>query len=434
MIERYSLKEMAALWSVKNRFSVWLEVEIAACEGHASLGNIPAKSLAVIKKNASFDVKRIDVLEKELRHDVIAFLTSVAEFVGPESRFVHMGLTSSDVVDTALSVMLKRAGAMILEKVEPLMKSIKRLAIKYKNTPCMGRTHGVHAEPTAFGLKAVLWYAEMERNKKRLETAIAGISVGKISGAVGNYAHASPRLEKFVCKKLGLVPAPISTQILQRDRHAEFMSALAIASATLEKIALEIRHLQRSEVLEAEEPFSSGQKGSSAMPHKRNPVNCEQVCGLARVVRGNLQSALENVALWHERDISHSSVERVILPDSTILLHYMLEKVTRILDGLHVYPEHMMRNINATYGLYASQRVLLALVESGMTREKAYAVVQETAMLCWREEVQFKDMLMARSEISSVLSRKEIEGLFDVKYYLKNVGEIYNRVFIKQKR
>jgi len=431
MIERYSLKEMASLWSLENRYSVWLEVELAACEAHAALGNIPAKSLKNIKKKAAFNVRRIDKIEKEVRHDVIAFLTSVAEFVGPDSRYVHMGLTSSDVVDTALCATLKRAGGMILEKVDVLMKSLKKLAIRHKKTPCMGRTHGVHAEPTAFGLKMALWHAEMARNRQRLVNAIDGISVGKISGAVGNYAHASSRLEKHVCKKMGLTPAPISTQIIQRDRHAEYMSALAITAATIEKIALEVRHLQRSEVLEAEEPFESGQKGSSAMPHKRNPVNSEQMCGLARVVRGNLQAALENVALWHERDISHSSVERVILPDSTILLHYMLEKTRRIIDGLHVYPEHMLRNIDATFGLYSSQRVLLALVESGMTREDAYKAVQDTAMICWREEVLFKDMLMAHPEISARLSKKKIGELFDLKYYLKNVDEIFKRVFAR---
>ncbi len=431
MIPRYSLKEMAALWSAENRYATWLEVELAACEAHAVLGNIPKKSLQNIKKKAAFDVRRIDRIEKEVRHDVIAFLTNVAEFVGPDSRYVHMGLTSSDVVDTALCATLKRAGLLILEKVDPLMRSLRKLAVRHKNTPCMGRTHGVHAEPTSFGLKIALWHAEMGRNRRRLENAVEGISVGKVSGAVGTYAHASPRLEKYVCKKMGLDPAPVSTQIIQRDRHAEYVAALAITAATIEKIALEVRHLQRSEVLEAEEPFERGQKGSSAMPHKRNPVTSEQMCGLARVIRGNLQAALENVALWHERDISHSSVERVILPDSTTLLHYMLEKTRRIIDGLQVYPLHMLRNINATYGLYASQRVLLALVESGMTREEAYKVVQDLAMISWREEVLFKDLLMANPDVSARLSKKKIEGLFDLKYYLRSVDEIFGRVFKK---
>lgn len=422
---------MAALWSAENRYATWLEVELAACEAHAAHGNIPKKSLQNIKKKAAFDVRRIDKIEREVRHDVIAFLTNVAEYVGPDSRYIHMGLTSSDVVDTALCAVLRRAGLLILEKVDALMTSLRKLALRHKNTPCMGRTHGVHAEPTSFGLKIALWHAEMGRDRLRLENAVEGVSVGKVSGAVGTYAHAGPRLEKYVCKKMGLDPAPVSTQIIQRDRHAEYMAALAITAATIEKIALEVRHLQRSEVLEAEEPFERGQKGSSAMPHKRNPVNSEQMCGLARVIRGNLQAALENVALWHERDISHSSVERVVLPDSTTLLHYMLEKTRRIIDGLQVYPLRMLRNINATYGLYASQRVLLALVESGMTREEAYKIVQDIAMICWREEVLFKDLLMANPDVSARLSKKRIEGLFDLKYYLKNVDEIFGRVFKK---
>ncbi len=429
MIPRYSLKEMASLWSLENKYAVWLEVEMAACEAHAKMGKIPRRALSAIKKKAAFSVKRIDTIEREVRHDVIAFLTSVAENVGPDSRYIHMGLTSSDVVDTALCAQMKRAGEMILEKLDPFLKSLKKAAYRYKKTPCMGRTHGVHAEPTTFGLKIALWYSEMARNRERLERAIVGISVGKISGAVGTHAHASPEIEAYVCKKMGLVPAPISTQIIQRDRHADYMAALSITAATIEKIALEIRHLQRSEVLEAEEPFSAGQKGSSAMPHKRNPVNCEQMCGLARVVRGNLQAALENVALWHERDISHSSVERIILPDSTMLVHYMLEKMRKIIDGLHVYPKRMRRNINATYGLFHSQKVLLALTQSGMTREKAYSLVQNIAMVCWREEVQFKDLVMASPEITARLSKAEIEELFDLNYYLRGVDTIFKRVF-----
>lgn len=429
MIERYTLKEMALLWSPRTKFATWLEVEIAACEAHHHLGNIPAAALAVIKQKADFDVARIDEIEKEVRHDVIAFTTSVAEFIGPESRYVHMGLTSSDVVDTALCALMKRAGELILEKLDLLLAALERQARAYKMTPCMGRTHGVHAEPTTFGLKLALWHAEMRRNRQRLVNAVETISVGKISGAVGTHAHCSPAIEKYVCEKMGLIPAPISTQIIQRDRHADYMAALAITAATVEKIALEIRHLQRSEVLEAEEPFAQGQKGSSAMPHKRNPIVCEQMCGLARVMRGNMHTALENVALWHERDISHSGAERVIIPDSTTLLHYMLEKIRKVVEGLHVYPKRMLRNIDATYGLFYSQKVLLALVESGMIREEAYAVVQGLAMRCWREELLFKDLVMADPKIAGRLKPARIEELFDLNYYLRNVDEIFKRVF-----
>lgn len=429
MIERYTLKEMAALWSPQNKFATWLEVEVAACEAHHKLGNIPADALAVIKKKANFDVARIDEIEKEVRHDVIAFTTSVAEFIGPESRYVHMGLTSSDVVDTALCALMKRAGELILEKLDLFLAALEKQAHAYKMTLCMGRTHGVHAEPTTFGLKLALWHAEMRRNRQRLVNAVATISVGKISGAVGTHAHCSPEIEKYVCEKMGLVPAPISTQIIQRDRHADYMAALAITAATIEKIALEIRHLQRSEVLEAEEPFHQGQKGSSAMPHKRNPVQCEQMCGLARVMRGNMHTALENVALWHERDISHSGAERVIVPDSTTLLHYMLEKIRKVIEGLHVYPKRMLRNIDATYGLFYSQKVLLALVESGMVREEAYSLVQGLAMRCWREELLFKDLVKADAKIAERLTPARIEELFDLNYYLRNVDEIFKRVF-----
>lgn len=429
MIERYTLKEMAALWSQESRYATWLEVEIAACEAHHKLGNIPAAALAVIKEKAAFDAKRIEEIEREVRHDVIAFLTSVAESIGPESRFVHMGLTSSDVVDTALCAQMKRAGEMIAQKLDVFLETLKATAHEYKDTPCMGRTHGVHAEPTTFGLKLALWHAEMRRNRVRLSAAIAGIAVGKISGAVGTFAHAGPEIERHVCEKMGLVPAPVSTQIIQRDRHAEYMAALALIAASIEKIALEIRHLQRSEVLEAEEPFHQGQKGSSAMPHKRNPVQCEQLCGLARVARGNLQAAMENVALWHERDISHSSVERVVVPDTATLAHYMLDRINKVVGGLHVYPRRMLRNIDATYGLYNSQRVLLALVEGGMAREEAYALVQGLAMRSWKDETQFKDLLLAEPEITKRLPPARIEELSGLHYYLRNVDEIFRRVF-----
>ncbi|MEE8483419.1 MAG: adenylosuccinate lyase, partial [Nitrospinota bacterium] len=387
------------------------------------------EALKTIKEKAAFTVERIDEIEKEVRHDVIAFLTSVAERIGPDSRYIHMGLTSSDVVDTAQCALLKKAGGMILDKLDALLDVLKEKAHEYKDTPCMGRTHGVHAEPTTFGLKAALWYSEMRRNRQRLVNAIDGISVGKISGAVGTHAHLSPKVEAYVCERMGLKPAAISTQIIQRDRHAEYMSVMALIASNIDKIALEIRHLQRSEVLEAEEFFAKGQKGSSAMPHKRNPVNCEQMCGLARVVRSNLQAALENVALWHERDISHSSAERVILPDSATLVHYMLDKTAKIVDGLLVYPKRMLRNIDATYGLFYSQRVLLALAESGMTREDAYDVVQSLAMRSWKEELPFKGLVMASDEISAKLGKEKIEELFDLNYYLLKVDEIFERVF-----
>ena len=429
MINRYSLKEMSSLWSLETKFGVWLEIEILACESQAELGNIPKKALAAIKGKASFSVERIAELEKELKHDVIAFLTSVAETVGPDSRYIHMGLTSSDVGDTALCVLLKRAGGMILEKLDALLEALKKRAHEHKLTVCMGRTHGVHAEPTTFGLKLALWYSEMKRNRQRLLTAIDTISVGAISGAVGTHAHLPTQVEKYVCEKLGLTPAAISTQVIQRDRHAEYMAVMAVIASGIDRIGLEIRHLQRTEVREAEEFFSAGQKGSSAMPHKRNPITCEQLCGLARVVRGNLQAALENVPLWHERDISHSSVERIILPDATTLVHYMLNKCTGVIDKLLVYPKRMRKNIDLSHGLFYSQRVLLALTQAGLTREQAYEQVQKLAMQSWKEEKPFKDFLLADSGIGKKLGAKEIEELFDLNYYLRRVDEIFERVF-----
>ncbi|MFQ5432785.1 MAG: adenylosuccinate lyase [Nitrospinota bacterium] len=429
MIDRYSRKEMKELWSLQNKFDVWLEVEILACEAQCELGNIPEKALATIKEKAAFSVQRIDELEKELKHDVIAFLTSVAENIGPESRYIHMGLTSSDVGDTALCVLLKRAGGMILEKLDGLLEVLKKRAHEHKTTVCMGRTHGVHAEPTTFGLKLALWHSEMMRNRARLLAAIDTISVGAISGAVGTHAHLPTEVEKYVCNKLGLEAADISTQVIQRDRHAEFMSVLAVIASGIDRIALEIRHLQRTELREAEEFFSEGQKGSSAMPHKRNPVTCEQLCGLARVVRGNLQAALENVPLWHERDISHSSVERIILPDSTTLVHHMLHKCANVIGGLLVYPERMKKNIDCSHGLFYSQRVLLALTESGLTREDAYAMVQKLAMRSWKEERPFRELVAADKGITDRLGKEAIEELFDLNYYLRKVDEIFSRVF-----
>lgn len=429
MIERYSLKEMEELWSPENKFSTWLKIEIHACEAQVKLGNMPETALKVIKEKASFSLLRIAEIEKEVKHDVIAFLTSVAETVGPDSRYIHIGLTSSDVGDTALCSLIRDSGELILQKLDRLIKILEKRANEFKDTPCMGRTHGVHAEPTTFGLKLALIYAEMKRNRERLVTAIEGISVGKISGAVGTHAHLDPEVERYVCDQMGLTPAPISTQVIQRDRHAEFMSVMAIIASSVEKIALEIRHLQRSEVLEAEEYFSEGQKGSSAMPHKRNPVRSEQLCGLARICRANLQAALENIALWHERDISHSSVERVILPDTTTLVHYMLNNIAETMEKLLVYPDRMMKNINALHGLIYSQRVLLAIVETGKSREEAYGMVQKLAMRSWKEETSFKELLLGDPDLSSLLGNEKIEDLFDLNYYLKRVDKIFSRVF-----
>ena len=429
MIPRYSRPEMAKIWEPENKFQKWLDVEIAACEAWAKLGEIPKKSLDVIKKRAKFNLSRIDEIEKMVKHDVIAFLTSVGENVGPDSRYIHKGLTSSDILDTSLAILMKEASALIIDDIKKLMGVLKTNAYKYKNTLQMGRSHGIHAEPITFGLKFALWHEEMGRNLARMKNARETISYGKLSGPVGTFSSVPPFIEKYVCKKLGLTPDNISTQIVQRDRHAEFMNALALIAAAIEKIALEIRHLQRTEVLEAEEPFEKGQKGSSAMPHKRNPVGCENLCGLARVVRSNAMAAMENIALWHERDISHSSVERIIIPDSTILVDYMLARLTGILKGLHVYPERMLENINKSYGLYNSQRVLLKLIEKGMSRENAYQFVQKNAMQSWEQKKDFKEPLKQDKEIKKYLSSDEIDKLFDLSYYLKNVNYIFKRVF-----
>lgn len=429
MISRYTRPEMGRLWEPENRFQKWLDVEIAVCEAWAELGEIPQDALKVIKEKAKFDVKRIDEIEKTVKHDVIAFLTSVAEFVGPESRFIHKGLTSSDVVDTALSLLMKEAADIIIKDIKDLMDVLKTQAFKYKDVPCIGRSHGVHAEPMTFGLKFALWYEDAKRNLKRIEAAKDVISIGKLSGAVGTFSNIPTELENIVCSRLGLRPEPVATQVVQRDRHAEYMTVLALIAACIEKIAVEIRHLQRTEVLEAEEPFSTGQKGSSAMPHKRNPVGCENLSGLARVVRSNAIAALENIALWHERDISHSSVERVIIPDSTILIDYMLNRLKSILKDMHVYPERMKVNIDRSYGLYNSQRVMLALTEKGLTREDAYTMVQRNAMESWKEGMSFMTLLQKDNEITKYLSPKEIEEIFDMKYYLRNVDYIFRRVF-----
>jgi adenylosuccinate lyase len=429
MIERYTRKEMGALWGLDARYAKWLEVEIAVCEAWAELGEIPVEDLKIIKIKASYDAKRIDEIEAEVKHDVIAFLTSVGESVGPSSRYIHKGLTSSDVLDTALALQMRQAAELIIRDIDDLMAVLRQQAYKYKDTVCIGRSHGVHAEPMTFGLKFAMWYDEMRRNRARMVEARETISVGKLSGAVGTFSSIPPAIEEKVCRSLRLKPELAATQIVQRDRHAHFMSALAIVACTVEKIAVEIRHLERTEVREAEEPFSKGQKGSSAMPHKRNPVGCENLTGLARIVRANAMAAYENVALWHERDISHSSVERVIIPDSTILVDYMLGRLKGILSGLHVYPDAMMANLNRSYGLYNSQKILLALTAKGLARDDAYRLVQDNAMRSWEQAKEFKELLKADTEIARHLSGSEIDALFDLKEYLLNVDYIFNRVF-----
>ncbi|HUT24353.1 MAG TPA: adenylosuccinate lyase [Sumerlaeia bacterium] len=427
MIPRYSLPEMIALWSEESKFQAWLDVEIAACEAWAAQGQIPEDALAEIKEKAAFSVERIEEIEAEVRHDVIAFTTSLAENIGPSSRFVHMGLTSSDVCDTAQSLRLVRAMDLILEKVESLIETLESQARAHRKTIMVGRTHGIHAEPIVLGLKFLVWLEEMRRNRRRLTEARETVRVGKISGAVGTYAHTGPGIERWVCEKLGIRPAPISTQVLQRDRHAEYLAAIAITGATIEKIATEIRGLQRTDIREVEEPFRKGQKGSSAMPHKRNPVGCECLTGLARLLRGNLQAALENVALWHERDISHSSVERVILPDSTTLLHYMLDRLRGILKDLHVYPDAMKANLAKTRGLLFSQKVLLALINMGLTREDAYAVVQRQAMKTWAGEGTLRDNLLSDPEASKRLTPEMLDEIMDYSGFLAHVDTIYEQ-------
>jgi adenylosuccinate lyase len=429
MIPRYTRPDMGRLWDRETKFQKWLDVEIAVCEAWAELGEIPKDELREIKKKASFDVQQIDEIEKVVKHDVIAFLTSVAQSLGPEARFIHKGLTSSDILDTALALLMRQASDIIIKNIHELLDVLKRQAYKYKDTPMMGRSHGVHAEPITFGLKFALWVEDMKRNLERMRKAKHSISVGKLSGAVGTFSNIPPVIEEKVCKKLGLKPEPVATQVVQRDRHAEYLTTLALIAASVEKIATEIRHLQRSEVLEVEEPFMAGQKGSSAMPHKRNPVGCENLSGLARLVRTNALAALENVALWHERDISHSSVERVIIPDSSILVDYMLHRLRGILEKLHVYPKRMKENMAKSYGLYTSQRVMLALLEKGLDRERAYSIVQGDAMKSWKEEADFKKILLKDKEVKKYLTAKEIGEIFDLSYYLKNVDYIFKRVF-----
>ncbi len=427
MIERYSRPKMKKIWSDRSKFEKWLKVEKAACEAWAEMGVIPKKDMDKIRK-ATFKLSRIGEILEVTHHDVTAFLGAVSESLGTESRFIHMGLTSSDIMDTALSLQLKEASKILTGGVSELIGILEEKAIAYKGTMMMGRTHGVHAEPTTFGLKLALWSQEMKRNLHRLNEAEQIIAVGKISGAVGTYATVPPEIEEKACRRLKLIPAPVSNQILQRDRHAQFVTTLAIIASSLEKFATEIRALQRTEVFEAEEPFSAGQTGSSAMPHKRNPELCERVCGLARLIRGHVVTAMENVALWHERDISHSSAERIILPDSCLALDYMLSIFTSVMRGLQVYPENMKRNVELTQKLVFSQRVLLALVNKGLKRQQAYELVQRNAMKAWKEKRNFQELLKGDADVMAQLSQKELSALFDYSYFLRNVDTVFKRL------
>ncbi len=428
MIKRYSTDAMSKIWSDHNKFNTWKIVELAVVNVMADKGIVPKKSCEIIHKKADFDVDRILEIEKVTRHDVIAFLTNMAEYIGPDSRFIHMGMTSSDLLDTSLAMQCKEAGEIILKKLEKFNKVLENNALKYKDTFQIGRSHGIHAEPITFGLKNALWSEEMKRNIKRWKASLENISVGQVSGAVGTYQHIDPEIELLVCEKLNLKAETVSNQVIQRDRHADFLVNLALIGASIEKIAIEIRHLQRTEVLEAEEYFLKGQKGSSAMPHKRNPIVTERMTGFARLLRSNSIAAIENVALWHERDISHSSVERIILPDSTSLMDYMLNKMIFLMENLYVYPDNMMKNINLTRGLIFSQEVLLALVKSGITREDAYEIVQKNAMKVWKEGKDFKKLLKSDKQISKFISDSDIDELFNLDKILININKIYKRI------
>ena len=427
MIARYILPEMGTIWSEENKLRNWLNIEVAACEGWARLGRIPAEAVAVIREKADFDLQRVHEIENEVRHDVIAFLTNVGEFVGEESKYIHLGMTSSDILDTGLALQMRDSVELIATKLAALKNIIGDLAKRYKYSLCIGRTHGVHGEPTTFGLKMAVWYSELGRSLTRLQQAGEMVACGAISGAVGNFAHLNPGVEEYVCEKLGLNACPASTQVIQRDRHAQLMTTMAVIASSLEKMATEIRNLQRTEILEVEEPFQKGQKGSSAMPHKRNPMMSERVAGLARVVRGNSLAALENVSLWHERDLTHSSVERIIIPDSCILLDYMLQKFIGVMQGLMVYEENMARNLEKTLGLVFSQQLLLALIDRGMLREEAYQLVQSTAMQSWREHTGFKDLVLANPMIMKEFSLNEIEAIFNYGIYTAQVDTIFKR-------
>ncbi|ANC75565.1 MULTISPECIES: adenylosuccinate lyase [Fictibacillus] len=428
MIERYTRPEMGAIWTDENKYQAWLEVEILACEAWAELGDIPKEDVKKLRENASFDINRILEIEEETRHDVVAFTRAVSETLGEERKWVHYGLTSTDVVDTALSYLLKQANDILAKDLDRFVEILAEKAKEHKYTVMMGRTHGVHAEPTTFGLKLALWYEEMKRNVERFKQASDTVRFGKISGAVGTYANIDPFVEKYVCEKLGLEASPISTQTLQRDRHAHYMSTLALIATSIEKFATEVRGLQKSETREVEEFFAKGQKGSSAMPHKRNPIGSENMTGLARVIRGYMMTAYENVSLWHERDISHSSAERVILPDATIALNYMLNRFGNIIKNLTVFPENMKRNMERTYGLIYSQRVLLKLIDKGMAREEAYDTVQPKAMQAWEEGVQFRTLVEAEQKITEKLTPEEISECFDYSYHLSHVDTIFDRL------
>jgi len=428
MIERYTLPEMGQIWSDEARFGKWLEIEILAVEAWSELGEVPEGAVRAIRERAAFDPERIREIEEVTRHDVIAFLTNLAENVGEESRYIHYGLTSSDVLDTGLALQMRDAADLIIAEARGLARTLKSRALEFRDTVMIGRTHGVHAEPTTFGHKLALWAFEMRRDLDRLERAREVVSCGKLSGAVGTYGNIDPRVESYVCERLSLRPAEVSTQVLQRDRHAEYMAALALTGATCEKIATEIRALQRTDILEAEEPFGKGQKGSSAMPHKRNPIICERISGMARLLRGNALAALENVNLWHERDISHSSVERVIIPDSTMILYYMLKKLHEVITGMRVYPQRMMENLERTGGLVHSERVLLALVGKGLTREEAYALVQRNAMRCWETGRPLVELLAEDAEVSALLGRDELEGCFELGHSLRNLSVVFERL------
>ncbi|ENH96762.1 adenylosuccinate lyase [Gracilibacillus halophilus YIM-C55.5] len=428
MIERYTREEMAKIWTDDNRFEAWLEVELLACEAWSELGVIPEEDVKQLRENASFDVDRIFEIEQETRHDVVAFTRAVSETVGDERKWVHYGLTSTDVVDTALSYLLKQANDIIRRDIENFIDILKEKAIEHQHTVMMGRTHGVHAEPTTFGLKMALWYEEMKRNLERFNAAADVIETGKLSGAVGTYANIDPYVEEYVCEKLGLSPAPVSTQTLQRDRHAQYLSTLALVASSIEKFATEIRGLQKTETREVEEFFAKGQKGSSAMPHKRNPIGSENMTGMARVLRGYMTTAYENVSLWHERDISHSSAERVILPDATIALNYMLNRFGKIVQNLTVFPENMKKNIDRTYGVIFSQRVLLSLIDQGMSREEAYDIVQPNAMKAWETATSFRELIEQEDRITQTLSKEQLDDCFDYKYHLKNVDQIFKKI------
>ena len=432
MIERYTRPEMGRIWELENKYAKWLEVEVAVCHAWAELGEIPLEAAREIEARARIDVDRILELEAEIHHDIVAFTTSIAEQVGDSAKYLHYGLTSTDVVDTAQALQLVETVDLLLKDIDQLLETLRRQAVAHKKTLMIGRTHGVHAEPMTLGLKFAIWLEEMKRNRDRLVQARSRIAVGKISGSVGTYANVSPQVEEFVCRRLGLEPAPVSSQVLQRDRHAELMTVMAICGGTLEKIATEIRGLQKTEVRELEEPFRKGQKGSSSMPHKRNPEKCERVAGLARVLRGNALAALEDQTLWHERDISHSSVERIILPDSAILLDYCLHMMNTILTDLHVYPENMKRNLEKTGGLIFSQRVLLALVDSGLSREDAYAIVQGHAMQAWQTGEDFRERIRRDERVTSRLSEEKLADCFDYRYHLRHIDRIYRRLGLEE--